>query len=60
VEVKYQSSITSQDTANILEFMRRHRKDFGVVVTKGLFDEKRYGGMRLLFLPLDVFLLARL
>jgi predicted AAA+ superfamily ATPase len=60
VEVKYQSAITSQDTANILEFMRRHRKDFGVVVTKGLFDEKRYGGMRLLFLPLDVFLLARL
>jgi len=60
VEVKYQSSITSQDTANILEFMRRQGKDFGVVVTKDLFDEREYGGKRLLIIPLDVFLLAKL
>ena len=60
IEVKYQSVITNDDTHNLLYYMRERKKDFGMVVTKDLFDEKEIDGKRIMFIPLDVFLLADL
>lgn len=59
VEVKYQTVITSRDTQHLLYYMKKFKKKTGLVITKDLFDEREIDGRRVLFLPLDVFLLSQ-
>ncbi|MFH1200467.1 MAG: ATP-binding protein [Candidatus Micrarchaeota archaeon] len=58
IEVKFQSTITSDDVRHLLYFMDKHKKSRGIVVTKNLFDEKKVSGKTLTYIPLDVFLLV--
>jgi predicted AAA+ superfamily ATPase len=58
VEVKYQSTITSPDLQNLLYYMEKRKEKKGIVVTKDLFDERTIGGRKIVFIPLDVFLIA--
>ncbi len=58
IEVKYQSTITSEDTKQISYYMEKHKKTQGMVITKDLFDEKTVDGKKITFVPLDVFLLS--
>ncbi|OIO21256.1 hypothetical protein AUJ17_02895 [Candidatus Micrarchaeota archaeon CG1_02_47_40] len=60
IEVKYQSAITSQDTANLLYYMKQYKVKEGIMVTKELFDEKEINGKIIRYIPLDVFLLLKL
>ncbi len=59
IEVKYQSSITSADAQNLLYYMRAAKKGTGIIVTKNLFDEKEIDGKKIVFIPLDMFLLIQ-
>lgn len=59
VEVKYQSTITSHDIANMLYYMEQYKSREGMVVTKELFDEKEIDGKTIRYIPLDVFLLMK-
>ncbi len=59
IEVKYQSTITSQDAANLLYYMKQYKVREGVMVTKELFDEKEIDGKTIRYIPLDVFLLLK-
>ena len=58
VEVKYQSTITSKDTKNMLYYLSLYKKKNGIVITKDLFDEKEIDGKTITFIPLDIFLLV--
>ncbi len=60
IEVKFRSSVTTQDTDNLVYYLDKHKKNSGIMVTKDMFDEKQIGGKRISFIPLDVFLLCQL
>ncbi|MBI5228256.1 ATP-binding protein [Candidatus Micrarchaeota archaeon] len=59
VEVKYQSTITSDDARHILYYLEKTRKPGGIIITKDLFDERTVHGKKITFIPLDVFLLLK-
>ncbi len=60
IEVKFQSSITSGDSSNLLYYLNKTGKKDGIMVTKNLFDEKKIGGKTIKFIPLDAFLLLKM
>ncbi len=57
IEVKYQSTIISEDMRTLLYYMQTHGNKKGILITKDVFDEKTVDGKTILLIPLDVFLL---
>ncbi|MBI5636150.1 ATP-binding protein [Candidatus Micrarchaeota archaeon] len=60
IEVKFQSTITSGDSNNLMHYLGKNRKNEGIMITKNLFDEKKIGGKTIKFIPLDAFLLLKI
>jgi predicted AAA+ superfamily ATPase len=60
IEVKYQSTITTRDIENLIYYLKKRKIDEGIVITKDLFDERIVEGKKIIYIPLDVFLLANL
>jgi predicted AAA+ superfamily ATPase len=58
IEVKYKSTISSSDVKSLTKFMNKFKVGKGVVVTKELFEKRRFGGKEILFVPAWLFLLA--
>ena len=42
IEVKYQNQITSSDLKNLIIFMKKFDAERGILVTKSLFEKKKY------------------
>ena len=57
VEVKYKAQISSKEIKGLLKFMEKRKIDKGMVVTKDLYDKKRFEGKEISFIPMWLFLL---
>ncbi|MFA5049747.1 MAG: ATP-binding protein [Candidatus Micrarchaeia archaeon] len=60
IEVKYQTDIINADLSNLLYFIRKNKKENGLLITKNTFDEKIIDGKKITMIPLDVFLLTEM
>ena len=60
VEVKFQSTITSEDTRTMLYYLQKKKQGQGIVVTKSLLDEKMIDGKKITYIPLELFLRLQL
>lgn len=59
IEVKFQSTIVRSDLDNLIYYAKTRNLKKAILVTKNLFDEKDYDGIRVTYLPLDVFLMMK-
>lgn len=57
VEVKYQNAIHEQDFRGLLKFLEKHKKNYGIVITKDRYEEKTIDGKKIKFIPFWMFLL---
>ena len=58
VEVKYTTDISTSDTRPILKFCAKYGRSEAVVVTKDIFETRRYGNIKITFVPAWFFLLS--
>ncbi len=58
IEVKFRRYIKDEDFSGLEHYLKARKKEFGIMVTKDVFDVKKIGKMRVLQVPLSVFLSA--
>ncbi len=56
IEVKFKNNITRADLRWLLYYLKKKKKDKGIVITKEYADEKEIEGKQILFIPLHFFL----
>ena len=58
IEVKYKNKINNSDFKSIIKFIKKHKLNFGIVVTKHLLEKRKVGEKNIFLVPAWLFLLV--